>query len=253
MDTAAFPCDDMLVSLPLFQGVGLTEVQRLVTAARLVHYDKGSVFLAQGQHVTRCFIMIEGWCGASKGNIQGQETILQIFGRGDFLPEPDKITMAEPSIVNFQTLTPVQLISLPPAIVQETLERSSIFMANMLTASARRTQELRDHIEQLTLHNAEERVGRFLLQIRFNCSADGKDIMLPFDKALIAAYLGIKPETFSRALQAFREKGFVIDRNRLIVPDREALCEYCDQVAMRSCQFAHTDTCVNSSHGDADL
>jgi CRP-like cAMP-binding protein len=187
---------------------------------------------------------LEGWCGVTKGNAEGQEAILQIFRRGDFLLESASSAPVDISPINLQALTPVHLLTLAPGAVRSAEEHSPVFTANMLAASVRRGQELRDHIEQLTLHGAEERVGRFLLQLRFNTSPGGKDIVLPFDKSLIAAYLGIKPETLSRVFQSFRKKGFVIERSHLVVPFRQALCEYCDKITMRSCPFANTEDCL---------
>ncbi|MDR3448928.1 MAG: Crp/Fnr family transcriptional regulator [Alphaproteobacteria bacterium] len=242
---------DALAALPLFQGVEPALLQGLLATARFVRHEKGAVFLAQDQPVTRFYVVVEGWCAAAKGNAEGQETILQIFRRGDFLPEPDRDAGDEPSPLNLLALTPCVLLMLPPSIVRNALDRSPAFAANMLAAAVRRSQELRDHIEQLTLRNAEQRIGRFLLQVRFGADQEGKDIVLPFDKSHIASYLGIKPETLSRTLQFFKENGFVVERNHLIIPDRQALCDYCDSTTMKICRFAHGEDCVHSSHGDA--
>jgi len=251
MDSASNLGTHIFTSLPLFQGVDAKILDGFLAAGHYAQYDKGAIFLAQGQPITRFYVILEGWVGASKVNVEGQEAILQIFRSSDFLPEPDEIATMESSLINLQALTPVKLLVLPTAVVQNAMNISATFANNMLAASVRRGQDLRDHIEQLTLHSAEQRVGRFLLQMRFiNISSTGEDIALPFDKALIASYLGIKPETLSRTLQLFKENGFVIERNHLIVPDRQALCDYCDQVTMRSCRFAHTDDCLHSTHGE---
>jgi len=248
---AVLDAGEDIISFPVFQGMEADLLHGVVASARRTRYDKGKVFLAQGQPVTRFYIVLEGWCGASKCSPEGQDSILQIFRRGDFLPEPDHAVHMGTSPVNLQALTAVWLLMLPPSIVRNALKRSGAFMANMLAVSIRRSHELRDHIEQLTLHNAEQRVGRFLLQMRFHTSVNGSDITLPFDKAFVAAYLGFKPETFSRTLQFFREKGFVIERNHLLLPDRQALCEYCNSFTSRSCRRAHTADCPNRARNDA--
>jgi CRP-like cAMP-binding protein len=234
-------------SLPVFQGVEADVMRELMASAHTAQYQKGTIFLSQGAPVSRFYVILEGWCGASKGNAEGQEAILQIFRRGDFLLESILGIFADISPINLQALTPVHLLTLAPAAVSLAAERSGILTANMLTASVRRCQELRNHIEQLTLHNAEQRVGRCLLQTRFNASPDGKDIVLPFDKSLIAAYLGIKPETLSRVFQTFRDRGFTVERSHLTVPFRQALCAYCDKITMQSCPFAHTRDCSNAA------
>jgi CRP-like cAMP-binding protein len=230
-------------SLPVFQGVEAYILREMITSAHTAQYQKGAIFLAQGMEISRFYVVLEGWCGASKGNAEGQEAILQIFRRGDFLLEAAPTVLADISPMNLQALTPVHLLTLSPTSVLLAMEHSKIFMANMLAAGVRRCQELRNHIEQLALHNAEERVGRFLLQTRLNTNPEGNDLVLPFDKLLVAAYLGIKPETLSRVFQLFRKRGFVIERSHMTMPSRKALCGYCDFLTQHACPYAYSPEC----------
>jgi CRP-like cAMP-binding protein len=247
---AVLDANEDILSLPLFQGVEADLVHGLAASARRAQHAKGTVFLAQGQPIARFYIVLEGWCGVSKCSPEGQDSILQVFRRGDFLPEPDHTGHVGKSPVNLQALSAVWLLMVSPSAVRNALERSKSFMANMLAVSIRRSQELRDHVEQLTLYNAEERVGRFLLQMRLYTSLNGSDITLPFDKSFVAAYLGIKPETLSRTLQFFRERGFMIERNHFVLPDRQALCAYCNSFTSRSCRRAHAADCPNRAHNE---
>ena len=43
-------------------------------------------------------------------------------------------------------------------------------------------------------------------------------VELPYDKSLIASYLDMKPETFSRTLKKFKQKGFEIRKDAVILP-----------------------------------
>jgi len=158
-------------SLPLFRGVEGIILKNLATASRLAQHEKGAVFLTQGQPVNHSYIVLEGWCGASKGNLEGHESILQIFRQGDVLPEPEISPTPQSATLNLVALTPARLLSLPLTALRSALDQSPALASNMLAASFQRCQSLRDHIEQLTLHNAEQRVGHFLLQIRFDTSA----------------------------------------------------------------------------------
>ena len=169
---AVFDAGEDILSLPLFQGVEAELLHELVASSRRTQHAKGTIFLAQGKPLTWFYIVLDGWCGASKCNPEGQDSILQIFRRGDFLPEPDHAVRMGTSPANLQALTTVYLLMLSPRAVRNALEQSADFMANMLTVSVRRSHELRDHIEQLTLHNAEQRMGSFLLQMRFQTSRE---------------------------------------------------------------------------------
>lgn len=232
-----------LPSFPIFQDVKTEVLRELMATAHTAHFQKGAIILPIGDTISRTYFMLEGWCGACKGNVEGQEAILQIYRRGDFLFESSIDDAPTISLTNFQALTQVHLLTLAPGAVREATKHSPTFSSNLLQALTRQSQDLRNHIEHLTLHNAEQRVGRFLLQLRFGGNPENLDIVLPFDKSLIASYLGIKPETLSRVFQNFRQRGFVIDRSTLIMPSARALCKYCDKIAMRSCLFADSEDC----------
>lgn len=241
---------DIIASLPLFAGMEPDLLRGLITSARISKQEKGEIFLLQNQPFSRFYVVLDGWCAISKGNKDGQESILQILTHGDFLPDPE-MTEKNYSPFNVQALTPVSVLMLPPTIVRNALQHSTVLIKNMLLSSSRRTQELRDHIEQLTLRTAEERVGRFLLQMRLHEQVMTGEITLPFDKNFIASYLGIKPETLSRSLQIFKERGFVIQRNHVTAPDFEALCDFCDSTIADKCHQARTEDCPNPSFSPA--
>lgn len=233
--------------LPLFEGMETGLLNGLIASSRVIEHAKGDVFLEQNQPITRYYIILSGWCGISKVNKDGQESILQILTCGDFLPEPD-LKVRDVSPFNVQALSPVRLLMIPPTIIHNALQQSIAFSQNMLSAVAQRGQDMRDHIEQLTLRDAEERVGRFLLQIRLELVEDAEAFDLPFDKSVIAAYLGIKPETLSRTLQLFKGQGFKIDRGHIRMPHKEALCGFCDTTTASQCGRAHADDCPNPAY-----
>jgi CRP-like cAMP-binding protein len=249
--TADSKRDESLWKSPLFQGMESELLQGLVASARFVEHTKGAVFLEQHRPVTRFYFIVNGWCGAVKTNSEGQESILQLFRHGNCLPAPGGAEPLLTSPVSLQALTPVRLAMLSPTIVHNALERSRIFSANMLAASVQSCNDLRNHVEQLTLHTAEERIGRFLLDMRLASHEKDKAITLPFDKNLTAAYLGIKPETLSRALRNFKDNGFVIERSHLHMPHRRALCHYCDATSAQQCPTGHSEECPHYEENKA--
>jgi CRP/FNR family transcriptional regulator, dissimilatory nitrate respiration regulator len=77
---------------------------------------------------------------------------------------------------------------------------------NLLASMARHLHRLVLQAERLTSRSSVERVADFLLHL---CppGADRAEIELPLDKSLIAARLGMQPETFSRSVARLRGDG----------------------------------------------
>ncbi len=73
-------------------------------------------------------------------------------------------------------------------------------------------------IEQLKAHTGSQRVAEFLLSL---CEGESGacTISLPYDKALIAGRLGMKPESLSRAFQRLRCMGVDIDHSTATIAD----------------------------------
>lgn len=76
------------------------------------------------------------------------------------------------------------------------------------------------------LQDAEGRCAQWLLQHAQATPEGGLQVLLGERKRLIAAQLGIAPETFSRALGRLRDQGLIAGRgNQLALPRPEALRE----------------------------
>jgi len=225
-----------LASLPLFRGLSENQLRNILKGARYIDLDKNVCFLAQGDPTSRFIIMIDGWAKTTKESAEGQETILQILGKKDSLFDINLLS-ATVSPLNVRTITKCKVLSLSLPVLRDHISRNHKLSQNFLTATTLRLQKLVAQFEQITLKTATQRVGWFLVNLHLETGLEGAPLKLPYDKALIAAYLNIKPETFSRALQHFKKEGFVIEKDEVLLPNVHALCKYCDpDMALRCCR-----------------
>ena len=81
-------------------------------------------------------------------------------------------------------------------------------------------------VEQLTVRSSSERVAQFLPTARPRRRRE-RDRALPYDKGLIAARLGMQPETLSRALAKLRPLGVETHGSRVTIRDIAALRRHC--------------------------
>ncbi len=233
---------DNIKKLPLFAGIGDSALREIASQARISCHDDGNRLLEQGETVQRLYIVLAGWVKIFKNDTDGREAVIQILGTGENVLEP-AVVNSQPAQANAQIVGKTHLFSLPAAALREHLESNKILAINMLSSLALQSSNFIAHIEQLTLRSAEQRIGWFLLKLRLSGDQKSLDINLPYDKSLIASLLGIKPETFSRALQSFRERGFDTGKHVLRMPEIHALCEFCDQDLAQHCMREEAERC----------
>ncbi|MDD3183134.1 MAG: Crp/Fnr family transcriptional regulator [Alphaproteobacteria bacterium] len=230
-------------TLPLFRGLSEASLRNILKGARLMDLEKNATFMTQGEGITRFYILMDGWAKTTKMTAEGQEAIVQILGKKECLVDIGYINASMASL-NGRTISKCRVLALSLAVFRDHASRNRELAQNLLTATTLRLQKMVSQYEQMTLRNATQRVGWFLVNLHLETGLDGAPLKLPFDKALIATYLNIKPETFSRVLKVFQKQGFIINKDEIILPSPKALCAYCDpELALRCCR-AEATNCV---------
>ena len=228
--------------LPLVKNIGSGVLKSILHHARITVHDKGSIILHQGETAKRVYFVLEGWVKLYKNTAEGEEAILQIIGKNEMLLGTNHFENG-PCPFSVRSITKIKLLSAPVNVVRDHILRHKDLMLHSLYLATRHTQKLMSHFEQLTLRSATQRVGWYLLNLALETGLDGRPINLPFDKSLVAAWLNIKPETFSRILQLLKSNGFRIDRQQILLPEPFGLCDFCDSETAAKCDLAGTSSC----------
>lgn len=103
--------------------------------------------------------------------------------------------------------------------------------------------------EHLALMSASQRVGCLLLQMSSGMLGKGGTFAFPYDKALAASRLTMKPETFSRALAQLKDAGVSVKGPEVTMESFAALVEFCcgDCSAMPGECCGSRSSCDNKS------
>lgn len=83
-------------------------------------------------------------------------------------------------------------------------------------------------IEALKARTGAQRVAEFLCELA-ECQTGACEVVLPYDKILIAGRLGMKPESLSRAFARLKDEGVVVKQNRAKIDDIDHLRVYCEE------------------------
>lgn len=233
----------VIKALPLFKNVPDNIITDVLKSAHVVSHNKDSILLTQGETVAQFYVVLDGWVKIFKSSAEGKEAILQILGKGEYVLEAG-IASPPHCTINAQAVEQVKTLSIPAATMRLQFARSKELATNLLLLISQRSHGLLNHLEQLALRSAPQRVGWFLLKRWLETNPGGTEITLPFDKALIAAYLDIRPETFSRVMKDLQKDGFITSSQRIILPNSRALCRFCDTSTTQFCAHSDSEHCV---------
>ena len=192
----------------------------------------------------RLYIILKGWVKIVKHTIDGEEGILQMLSAGDSIME-STIFLNATFPASAQVVDDATVLSLPAPIFREQLKNNNALVMNFLTSMSHRSQDLIRQIEYARLKSVDERVGWFLLKLLLEQGSTSRVVKLPYDKTLIASYLDMKRETFSRSLKRLKDKGFKIGNNTIEMPDIKALCDFCDLSLAQTCRLHGKPECPN--------
>ncbi len=228
---------DLILSLQLFSGIPVENLYVLLRNSQIRHFKKGKLLFLEGEQTNLFYVVLKGWVKIFKNTITGKEAILQMLGCGETILE--SVFFLNTSLpVSGQVVEDATLLYIPASFLREQIKTNTELTINLLSTMARNSQELLRQIENVRMKTVEERIGWFLLKLLLEQGCVSRYITLPFDKSLIASYLNMKRETFSRALKHLKKKGFKIENNTIIIPELNALCNFCDSYMNTNCAIS---------------
>jgi CRP-like cAMP-binding protein len=209
----------------LFRGMPEPVVRQLLSSRRAISLHKGQILFHQGDPALAFFVVLEGWMKIYRTGADGVETIIHVAKAGETFAEA-AMFMEGAYPVHAEAITPTRLLRIEGRSVHERIGADPSFALAMLAAMSLRLRELVNEIERLKRHDATERVAEFLLNMAAASDVDPTIVTLPFEKLVIAARLGIKPESFSRALARLKAAGVATNGPQVTIASRQALEQF---------------------------
>ena len=140
--------------------------------------------------------------------------------------------------VSAEFITDTTLLYFSEETINNLVKENLTFAKNIINMLAENVQSLMVTAEVWRLKNTKERLGWFLASV--NNSNLGK---LPISKSLLASYLGMTPESLSRALKKLSEEGIELENKNIIQKTGKELCAYCDKVIGSDCNVFGSHDC----------
>ncbi len=191
--------NNIIHTVPFFLGLQFSTMQAISQAAKIIFYQRGELIYNSQQDEPLFIYIARGWVKLHKVSSNGEEIIIDVLNDGHYFNE-QFLFNKDTDLFSAQALSALQILVLPIQILKQSLYKDQQLAINLLKESIKKQQNLMHEVEHLSLQNASQRIGCFLLRLCNQEIKKGITLHLPYDKSLLAIRLGMRPETFSRAL-----------------------------------------------------
>ncbi len=212
--------DNNFKNIPLFQGCKSSFIDTLQKHAQYQTHEKGKILFINDEKADRFYFIKNGWVKLFRETLDGAQAVIDILPAGKIFGETS-IFENNTYPYSAEVIESSEIISMPIANLKAEIEHNNTMALNMLRSITNDRQRQDKQIEHLSLQNAPQRIGCFLLRLANQNTRGPITIHLPYDKTLVASRLGMQPETFSRALArlsrdtGIRIKGATIELDQL--------------------------------------
>lgn len=209
---------------PLFGAISQDVAQGLIGNQPVRVYEKSTVLFQQGEPANSFFVILDGWVKVYRMTPDGSEAVVGVFRRGETFAEA-AIFLGSRYPVSAEVVTTSRLLRIDGEMLRRRIREQPDLALSMLASASHHLKFLVEQIEQIKLLSGPQRIADFLVRLCSKTSGE-ETVELPYEKALIANRLGMKPESLSRALAKLRPHGVTVDREMVNIADVGALTEF---------------------------
>lgn len=224
----------------LFDGLSEACLQGILAYSILQEHDAAKLLVQQGDRPLGVILVIEGSVKTVRFGEDGQEATIRLLQAGDTCMEA-VLFMGGPSPISVQTLTPCSVLTIPARTVRAHVLTDAQFAVNLLRIVTRHYKSAIHQIDAMHIKSPLQRVGYYFLTKHLETAPGDLEFRLPFRKQVIANYLGMTPETFSRTLKQIKALGINVDDDTIRLRDFYTLCLFCDSDTAALCTHFRDD------------
>lgn len=237
---------EFLETVPFLNGLDKGDYAQLAELAHTKSFKKGESVFVRGDEAAEVFLVMSGWVKTYRDTLEGDEAVVGVFSRGDLFAETALFAEGEYPY-SAQAVEETQVMALPSSAMKLFVAKRPQVMMKIMQAFSQHMNRLQLENEHLSFMSASQRVGCLLLQIAAD-HKEGKPAILrfPYEKALAASKLGMKPETFSRALAQLKNIGVSVKNDIIDIGSYEELIEHvCSNCSagFAGCAYAEAHNC----------
>ncbi len=217
---------EVVTRAPLFKAMGPTITRTMIGDRPPRAYARGETVFEQGEPADGFFCIVDGWAKLYRLREDGEEVVVAIFAPGETFAEV-AMFLGGRYPASAEAVSNARILKIDAASLRRAVMAEPQLAFDMLAASSIRLRQLVDEIEQLKARSAPQRIADFFVKHASAASGPVR-LALPYEKALIASRLGMKPESFSRALGKLAVVGVAVERDWVAIADIARLAAFAE-------------------------
>jgi CRP-like cAMP-binding protein len=196
-------------------------------------YENDDRVISHGDSAGSLWLVLSGWVKLTRQTPDGKESIVGLCTEGDVFGEAALFPHANYPY-HAQTLAVhTELVAIPSDVIRKLIAENAALSGAIMALLSERTSQAQLKLEQMSTMSASQRLGCFLLRLCHTQANGAKTLTIPVEKHILAAYLGMKPETLSRSQQQLKPLGLLVTGHDITISNieklREFVCNSCSE------------------------
>lgn len=216
----------IITRIAVFRGLKPETVEHVIQPATAVMMKAHDTLFRQGDPATAFFIVIDGWLKLYRITPSGEEAVIHTLTKGDSFAEAVAFT-GNRYPATAEAVSETRVARIPADHIVRCIRESPDIALAMIASTSQHLHLLVQQVEQLKAQSGAQRVAEFLVSLA-PVEHGSCVIALPYDKVLIAARLGLKPESLSRTFAKLRSIGVTVHASHVAVNDVARLRQLAD-------------------------
>lgn len=210
---------DRLRSTALLRSASDEHLQKLAAAASLRTAPSRTILFSEGGRVENLSILTRG---AAELFSERDERRFTIYVARGARPLSASSILAEKHPLSARILEQSDLVVIPAGLLVELISLDTGIADAMVRELAAESLQIIEDFKNHRLMNTTARIAHWMLHSDQENGGNGQ-IVIPFDKRVLASYLGMTPEQLSRGFASLASAGVTVDGRAVTIASRVAL------------------------------
>ena len=212
-------------STSLFHRLNDRSSDQLLRHASVRSYSKGEFVFRSGESPEFVHVVLKGCVALTGQTEEGRNTVVEFLEPGESFAIA-AVTLDSPYLLSARAATEVRLLHIPAERIRALIQSNHGFAITMAEILSHHWRLLVGQITDLKLKSSAQRLGAYLLTLAKGANAN--EVRLPSERQLVAARLGMTPESLSRAFARLRSLGVLGQGQTVTIKDAKRLRSFCD-------------------------